>query len=358
MLDESLIDHIYEAGALPELWPDLLERVASSVGAAGGILMCSHDQGQSSVCSKVIEPFVRAFEQQGWGKQNSRISRYLARPPYAGFLTDLDLHTEEELRTLPMYADFLVPNGADAGAATLVQGVGADRLALTIEGFPDHRLARSALGQLDLLRPHLARAATLSGRLRLERIRAAMEALELIGTPAGMLDLGGRLQAANASFQSSIGAMFLDRRSRLHLGHGASDRRFAAAIAKLIGANEGSTVPVELATDRLAALHIIPVMGSARDVFTASAGLVIVADPATSAIPHADVLQALFDLTPAEANVARRLASGSGIPTVADEIGVAPSTVRSHLKSVFDKTNTSRQSELSALLNRFGRPGG
>ncbi|WP_462119605.1 helix-turn-helix transcriptional regulator [Methylorubrum extorquens] len=62
-------------------------------------------------------------------------------------------------------------------------------------------------------------------------------------------------------------------------------------------------------------------------------------------------MQGLFDLTPAEARVARDIARGLGVPEAAVQAGVTEGTIRSQLKAVFAKTGTSRQAELAALLN-------
>lgn len=57
-------------------------------------------------------------------------------------------------------------------------------------------------------------------------------------------------------------------------------------------------------------------------------------------------LALLYGLTPAEARLTRELLSGYTLKEVAKKLGVAITTVRSHLKIVFQKTGTSRQSEL------------
>lgn len=353
MAYETLVEAIYAAGALPELWPDLLEEIAGHFDARGGMIIWTNPDRQERISSPGIAAVAQDFFEQGWGERNSRISRYLARPPYAGFLTDLDLHSEEELRTLPIYRDFLVPRGADAGAATLVQGVGDDSFAITVEGFAGHDEARAALTALDALRPHLARAATLSGRLQLEQSRAAVAALDLVGTAAAMIDLAGRVLIANARFQDAIGKLFLDQRQRLRLTDAASDRLLSTAIDRLLHERQGSSIPIRSAGEAPAVLHIVPVRGDARDLFARSAGFVLLADPADRSLPDADLLRALFDLTPAEARVARSIAEGPGVKGVARESGLSVETVRSHLKAVFQKTGTRRQSELSALLARY-----
>jgi DNA-binding CsgD family transcriptional regulator len=60
----------------------------------------------------------------------------------------------------------------------------------------------------------------------------------------------------------------------------------------------------------------------------------------------------LYGLTRAELRVVLSLASNLAVQEIADELGVAATTVRSHLKSVFLKTGIKRQSDLLQLIAR------
>ena len=73
-------------------------------------------------------------------------------------------------------------------------------------------------------------------------------------------------------------------------------------------------------------------------------------------VPNAEVLSGLFDLTPAEARVAREIASGETINTIAQARTLSRETVRNQLKGVLAKTGLSRQSDLAALLNGIAVP--
>ncbi|PCE40658.1 helix-turn-helix transcriptional regulator [Rhizorhabdus dicambivorans] len=354
---EAIIDAIYEAGAMPHLWPDLLEKLAVLVGARGGNVIHARTGGMvRRASSPGIEATTIQFAAEGWDRRNSRLDRYLARPPYAGFLTDSDLHSEEELRTLPIYTDFLIPRGAAAGAATLIRGATQDTVAITLEAFADHARSRSALPILDALRPHLGRAATLSGRLAMEQARAAIEALEMIGTPAAMIDVRGRLLTANDLFDRIIGKSLLDSRSRLRLKDGRSDLSLGDAIERLTAQKRGSSIAISLDDQRRVAMHLLPVNGAARDIFSPANGLVVLADSVDDRLPEGDLLQALFDLTPTEARIARDIAQGMGAREAARAAGIAHETARTHLKVIFQKTNTRRQSELATLLPQYGLP--
>ncbi len=57
-------------------------------------------------------------------------------------------------------------------------------------------------------------------------------------------------------------------------------------------------------------------------------------------------LQAMFDLTHAESNVAVLITKGMDVNEAAQELGISKNTVRTHLKRVFEKSGTKRQSQL------------
>lgn len=62
-----------------------------------------------------------------------------------------------------------------------------------------------------------------------------------------------------------------------------------------------------------------------------------------------DLMQSLFDLTARELQIVRMLAEGHSIESLANTIDISPNTARTHLRSIFSKTNTGRQSELLLL---------
>ena len=72
--------------------------------------------------------------------------------------------------------------------------------------------------------------------------------------------------------------------------------------------------------------------------------------------PPIELVQSLFDLTPAEARVARNLASGKSVEAIASDGGVSPNTVRTHVRGVLDKTGCNRQVEVVALLAGIAQP--
>ena len=89
-----------------------------------------------------------------------------------------------------------------------------------------------------------------------------------------------------------------------------------------------------------------------RDV-VANAAVVIavfVHDPECRQAIDVQVLRDWYGLTPAEARVAALLTGGLSVKEIVERLGVGANTVRTHLKSIFSKTDTRRQAELIQLL--------
>jgi DNA-binding CsgD family transcriptional regulator len=80
-----------------------------------------------------------------------------------------------------------------------------------------------------------------------------------------------------------------------------------------------------------------------------AAAVVFAADTAMSGV-RGEAQAVRFGLTPTEASVAHRLASGASLERIARELEISLNTVRGHLKQIFVKTGVHRQAELVAKL--------
>src|SRR5262252_5037576 len=69
-----------------------------------------------------------------------------------------------------------------------------------------------------------------------------------------------------------------------------------------------------------------------------------------------DAVAAAFNLTPAEIRTLERLLGGSSPAEIADELGVALPTVRTHLSNIFAKTGTARQLDLVLMTVQLTTP--
>ena len=80
--------------------------------------------------------------------------------------------------------------------------------------------------------------------------------------------------------------------------------------------------------------------------------LLFISDPEEQPETVDAILTDIYGLTPAEGRVASILAEGGTIPDICELLGIRRNTVRTHLKHIFAKTDTNRQSELVKLILR------
>lgn len=349
----ELTDQIYEAAVNPELWPRVLDRLSNLSGCKGGVLFTADwQQVVRWTVSPAIEDVFSRFLSEGWMTRNTRATR-AAQLRYAGFINDFDMFTQEEMDNDPFYTELFRPMGYGWCAGTVILAPGGDVIVFDLERpYEAGPAPRSALKKLDPFRPHLARSALLAARLGLERARAAVEALAILGLPAAALRVGGRVLTANKLFEELTPAVLMDRATRLSVVDPAADRLLQAALTRIeLGVNPGHSIPLAAADDRPAmVLHVLPVRGVAHDVFAQAGSLAVLSPVNAPTAPPDALLNGLFDLTPAEARVARTIVEGGTINDYAEATGLSRETIRGCVKSVLAKTGTRRQAELVGLL--------
>jgi DNA-binding CsgD family transcriptional regulator len=96
--------------------------------------------------------------------------------------------------------------------------------------------------------------------------------------------------------------------------------------------------------------HVVPIRLSARDIFVCCAAALVLTPVTMPQAPPVELVQSLFDMTPAEARVARSLASGKTVTDIAADGGVSRNTILTQLRGVMEKTGCNRQADVVALL--------
>ena len=72
--------------------------------------------------------------------------------------------------------------------------------------------------------------------------------------------------------------------------------------------------------------------------------------------PPPEVIAKTFDLTPSELRVLVAIVEVGGVQETAEALGIAETTVKTHLRRVFAKTGTGRQADLVKLVAGFANP--
>jgi DNA-binding CsgD family transcriptional regulator len=217
---------------------------------------------------------------------------------------------------------------------------------------PNPSFNATDMAMLDSFRPHLARTGLLATRWRPQRLRAATEALALVGLPAAVVDRDSRALAANALFEGMTDHISWLSGDRLALVDRHANRLLAQALGQLFDPRglAAQSFASRSAAGDAAVVHLAPTAGQARDIFDGGLAVLVLTPVSAPEAPDAALIRALFDLSPGEARVARSITQGRTISQIAAGTGVSRETVRTQVKAVMTKTGTSRQAEMTALL--------
>jgi len=352
--NEDLLDRIYEAALVPTQWPLILKEFTDRLEGAGGVVFAINPLKTDWVASQGFAEGFGHFAQAGFAGDNIRIRKAVERGMIGFAAGDHEFITPEEMDADPMYA-FLRQNGSGWSVGSMIAAPHGDMLVFAFErAFAKGHFNTDEVAFVESFRPHFARAALLSARLGFDRARAATEALDLIGLASAVVSRSKRLMNANALFQALIPGQVQDGGPRIRLSDKKADAMLSVALDRVLMKSETRDIfslPVPAAEGGPAfALHVIPVRRAANDVFSEASCFLVATPVQRREAPPLSLLQGLFDLTAAEARLARALAGGQTLAEAAGSFGVQTGSLRTQLKGVFAKTGLSRQSDLVGLL--------
>ena len=364
----ELVELIYESVIEPNSWNTFLERLSEALGGAAiqlslrlpDVLPSAGAYFRVGLDEAYHEIFLKyALEGLPWGSIDADIFR-------GRFGLASEVISNEEIANTPLYHEFMKPQG-------LAPSWPICNLIHTEEGRPlsgmtiyrregGREIDADDLALLDSLVPHLVRAYTI--RCQLAQVRQERKALnEVIDRlPMGVIffDADKRAILMNRSVEEILA---LDDGFRLEsnrpvLDNARENRALQACLSAAVkaqprrGISAGEVMSVTRPSGRRPfPLMVGPLLVARPDSTIDDAkALLFIADPEGGHISTSEVLETLYQLTPAEAELVRLIAEGRSLEEVAAERGVTMNTVRSQLKQVFSKTDTSRQGELVHLV--------
>jgi DNA-binding CsgD family transcriptional regulator len=364
----QLIEICYEASLEPARWADFVEalsaafdRAPTSMGFArpgdplAGVV---HVAGlRSDYIRRFGEhflgglPWSTSFIRES-GKDFGMLGRY--------FPADLDLASSG------FYRDWMRPQGLapvwPIGATIRLDGLG-DVGWLSVyraeggEPFDDEDVAFG-----NEIFPHVQRAMRIHSRLvgsRRERM-ALVEVMDRL--PVGVVLIDPKRQPVSTNRAADRILAVADGIAMGRNGPYATEHRDNDALQKLLASalhpeagkeiEGGGFVAISRPSGRRAyAVMVTPLLAAPPDSTSGDAVVSLwIADPESGSISATEVLESLYQLTAAEAELVRLLSQGFSLDEAARERGVTINTARSQLKQVFSKTDTRRQGELMRLV--------
>jgi DNA-binding CsgD family transcriptional regulator/PAS domain-containing protein len=361
----ELVELIYRAAGDPAEWPRFVQRLAGVL--TGTIATIHHQRPGASESDFAASWNMDPAAIESYAKYYGALNLWFTTRPHihaqGAVYTSQMLCPEDLLVRSEFYNDWLEPQGMYQGAgATIFKNGPLSSIISIFRPRKAERFDGAEVGLLRILLPHLQRAFQLHNRIQgLERNgAAAADALDLLEQGVVLLDAKGCVLLVNRAADAILAA----KKALRLTPHGlvaavASENRQlsrliqgAIATGKRVGLDAGGAMVVSRDGQR-APLHVLIAPLGTKTIHLGGdvpVAAIFISDPEHKPASNGALLVQLFGLTRAEARLAEILAAGESLLDAAQKLGVAQSTVRSQLKSIFGKTNTNRQSQLVSVL--------
>ena len=370
---DRLIGLIYQGALEQQPWQSALPALREALDAQVVSLVLrppsDHDQGVilNSLRPNRGEAAAALADPSDWEVSAYR-EQFFSLDPFVNLPLDSvvaleDILPDKELMRSDYYLHYLQP-------IDLFRILGVD----TAE--PDGMLARLRFSRrrsearftrrdrklLELITPHLRQAIRIYAKLnRMTSERDVYAgAVSQLSVATIILDEQGRVLNTNAVARALLeqGDALSLRGERLHIEGRDINKELQQALANIIMAQQSGKASVvrALRVPRPAGgsdlgLVIRPVPTSQWSEGQSSpCAAVFISDPDLQQPASQQILGDLFELTPAEANLAILLARGLSLAEVSSAQNISQHTARAQLKSIFAKTGVSRQAELVRLV--------
>jgi len=364
-----LIGDIYDAAVDPALWPDVLAKIAGFAGGqAAGLL--SKDSvskiGNAHYHCGVTPHYMQLYLEKCW-KFDPMVTLVFFDVEQVTSITDLVPY--EEFCQGRFYQEWTRPQGwVDSANVVLEKSLTSCTYLSVIRnkasGMVDDEMRR----RMRLVIPHVRRAVLIGKMIDLKTAEAATFADTLDGLSAGMflVDANGRIVHANAAGHVILAAGDLLRaaRGRLVARDPQTDRLlreifFAAGNGDAAVGSKGIALPLTARDGDRHVAHVLPLTSGARrragTVYAAAAALFVHKASLETPSPPEAIAKA-YKLTPTELRILLAVVEVGGVPEVAEALGIAEGTVKTHLHHLFEKTNTARQADLVKLVAGYSNP--
>lgn len=365
-----IVEHLYQTLEDPSQWSAVLAEISDALNGGVAALLYhdvrAHHGGLNEsvrLAPEAIDVYQRHFHAlDPWGEGTAR----LGLGKTGAVLNGDQLIALAKLRGTEYYADYASKYDlvrilagvviADGPVLSVISILRAERAQPF--GAEEHARLRALMG-------HLKRVLEIRRKVEgLQLLQAAgSHALDQLATGVMLVDDSGRLLFANAAAERTIRARHGlsvegGRVSALLASETTALRRLISAAVRTTtgeGVHPGGAVNVSRPQfERPLNLLVTPVPAATGYPHVGhAAAAILISDPDHPQSPDPVVLRALFRLTDAESRLVLAICSGMSLAEAAGSLRIGRETAKSHLRQVFAKTATSRQSELVAVVGRL-----
>ncbi len=365
-LNSAFIGEIYKAVFFPDLWSTVLSGTTALLDSTKALLFFYDAKANARRVHKahgVEEGFISTFE--GKLAQDTPWLSHDDGAEMAGPVVSGDSGaTAESAGTPSLFAEFLRQQNVGPTLHACVGTFGEQQLHLTVarpaSGTPYCEAEREACQQVV---DHMRNALQLKQETEAHQVieRGAMAALNNLAVGVAMVDSRGEITATNGAAERMLtlgdGLHFDLGQIEVCVDGCRGSLRTALGRLEWCRQDPGADCPALFAVQRPSRARPYAVMAcpfhvaGEKPVGEPLYHLVFFFDPDQSLCGHSvEFLKRYYDLTPAEARLAKLIAEGERLDGIAERLGISVHTARTHLKRVFEKTGVERQAELVQLM--------
>jgi DNA-binding CsgD family transcriptional regulator len=358
----DLIEQIYGAALEPALWNEVVAGINDFVGGqACGIISNepTSRSGQTQYYGDADPHDIRPY-----AENHSRFDPVMALPAPGPVMSIPDLADPDEDRHGRFGHEWLRPPGCVDADNVALDRAGPNCAAILTVLSGARMIDEDRRRRIAQIIPHVQRALLINRTINLKQSEAATLAAALDGLSAAifLVDAGCWIVHANTAGRGLLGAddPLLSVGGQL----AARDRQSNQTLRDVLGdktealAARGTALPLTAHDGERYVMHVLPLTSAARTGFgiTCKAVAALFVRRVAMENPCDELVARTFELTPAELRVLRAIVEVGGVPETAAALGVAETTVKTHLHRVFSKTDTSRQADLVKLAAGFASP--
>jgi DNA-binding CsgD family transcriptional regulator len=366
----TLIGEIYDAALDPSRWVEVLGKAARFVGGPAAALFFKSAASKTGAVAYDYgtDPHYRQLYFERYIKLDpSTTGQFFAEIDEP--IATADIIPYDEFLQSRFYREWAKPQGLVDFVVSVL-----DKSMTTAAMFGVFRHERDGIvdcatrERMRLIAPHIRRAVLVSRMIDLKKAETATFAGALDGINAGMflVDASARIVHANLAGHAALetGNFLNAIAGRLATDDGQVDQTLrevfaAAGNGDVAVGTKGISVPLTARSGERYVAHVLPLTSGERrragKAYTAVAALFIRKAEMETASPP-EVIAKTYKLTPTELRVLLAIVEVGGVPEVATALGVAETTVKTHLGRLFEKTGTNRQADLVKLVAGFASP--
>jgi DNA-binding CsgD family transcriptional regulator/PAS domain-containing protein len=366
----SLIGDIYDAALDRSLWVGVLEKTAHFVGGPAASLFSKDAVAKSGNVAYDwgIAPHYRQLYFERYIKLDPlTIGHFFAEVEQP--ISVADIMSYDEFLETRAYREWGRPQGlVDVLNVALDKTATSAAMYCVFRHERDGRVDNEMRRRMRLIVPHMRRAVLIGRVIDLKTTEADSLADTVDGISAGMflVDASGRIVYANASGHAILaeGSLLRVVGGKLASSDASAEQELNEVYAMAERGDEavgvkGIAVPLMALDGKRHVVHVLPLTSGARrraGATYAAAAAVFVTKAALESPSPIEVIGKLYKLTPTELRVMLAVVQVGGVHEVAEALGIAESTVKTHLLRLYAKTGTKRQADLVKLVAHYASP--